>query len=94
MRLNMSTLKMSVVCLSVCYSNILRTVHLTNLTLGRFVAEDPGKCSVQFGHIEYLYILNKQWTLLYAAVGEITFGPWLCSLKLGSLSGDLMGKQT
>lgn len=51
---------MSVVCLSVCYSNILRTVHLTNLTLGRFVAEDPGKCSVQFGHIEYLYILNKQ----------------------------------
>ncbi len=35
------------VCLSVCLSIISTTVHPINLTLGRCIAEDPMKCSVE-----------------------------------------------
>lgn len=37
--------------LSVCYSHNSRTVHLIYFGLGRFVAEDPRKYSVDFGVI-------------------------------------------
>ncbi len=33
--------------LSVCPSNISITVHLIDFTLGRCIAEDPRKCSVE-----------------------------------------------
>ena len=32
--------------LSVCYLCISRAIHLIYFTLGRFVAEDPRRCSV------------------------------------------------
>lgn len=37
--------------LSVCYSYISRIVHSMYFTLGRFVTEDLGKCSVDFGAV-------------------------------------------
>ena len=46
------TIKQIPICLSVCLSSyILRTVHLTYFTLGRFVADDRRKCSVGFGAV-------------------------------------------
>lgn len=41
----------SVVCLSVCGLQILRTVHALYFALGRFVAEHQSKCGVEFGAI-------------------------------------------
>ena len=61
--------------LSVCGSAILWTVHLTYLTLGRFVAEDPRKSSVGYGAIWICdtFSFNTFWINskhLYVAAGH------------------------
>ena len=58
-----------------------RRVHSIHITLGRFVADDPRKCRVEFGGCDYCHRVIIMAPLSMSCTGELSPGPIKLSCK-------------